>query len=229
MAIWLPRVAIFSLLALLLGLSITSKQFLANDNNYPIHHVQIYGVRHLDRLQIQLLLLPLVSHGFFTLNLPLIRDRVQQFSWVENVNIKRSWPDTIKIMIYERSALALWNNNSLLSSTGKIFFADDMSTSKDLPEFIGPNDASNTMLAVFNKFSALLSTQQLHIQQLRMSPDELYQLTLSNGIILKLGHSNILAHLKRFLRFYPQLKKQQAAIEYIDLRYNNGMAIKWKH
>jgi cell division protein FtsQ len=45
---------------------------------------------------------------------------------------------------------------------------------------------------------------------------------------LKLGRENVIERLLRFKRVYPKLKAMKTqAINSIDLRYTNGMAVAW--
>jgi cell division septal protein FtsQ len=49
---------------------------------------------------------------------------------------------------------------------------------------------------------------------------------LDNGTVLELGRSDAIARLQRYIRAYHQLATLQAANSHIDLRYQNGLAVR---
>ena len=51
----------------------------------------------------------------------------------------------------------------------------------------------------------------------------------ANEIEVVLGRENVLERLQRLTKIYPgALAKRSAEIKSIDLRYTNGMAVRWK-
>jgi cell division protein FtsQ len=55
-----------------------------------------------------------------------------------------------------------------------------------------------------------------------------WQLTLSNGIELKLGREDTLKRVQRFIDLYPSISKHKPeAIEQVDLRYDTGLAVRF--
>ncbi|HSW71307.1 MAG TPA: cell division protein FtsQ/DivIB, partial [Gammaproteobacteria bacterium] len=98
-----------------------------------------------------------------------------------------------------------------------------------LPYFIGPDGTQGTMLQFFNDFNRELLPLHAKITSLELTPYQLWHLTLDNGIRLHLGHKNILTHLSQFVKVYPKIIGNKVKdVEYVDLRYPNGMAVKWK-
>jgi cell division protein FtsQ len=46
---------------------------------------------------------------------------------------------------------------------------------------------------------------------------------------VRVGRKQVVARAKRLARVYPKvLKRKEAAIKAIDLRYTNGFAVQWK-
>lgn len=194
-----------------------------------IKAVKVYGVKHINHDQLQTLLLPCVSTGFFGVNLELIIDKLKQFAWVEHVSVTRVWPATIEIFVHEHVPVALWNKkNILLSKNGSLFAVENSSEFDDLPIFTGPDGTQNQMLAYFKKLQALLKLCNLTIKQFKMNADAMLEIKCSNGIELRVGHKNIFKRLNHFIKVYPKIMNRAINIEYIDLRYSNGMAIKFK-
>ena len=58
-----------------------------------------------------------------------------------------------------------------------------------------------------------------------------WQLILNDGVTLDLGRENRVERIQRFMDAYPQIKinkKKNQQVDYIDLRYDTGLAVGWK-
>lgn len=141
--VWAVKVLCFAvflfLLTYLYGQIKTQKYF-------PISHVSVVGVQHADSLEIQHLLTPLVNKGFFSLDVALIRERLLQQAWIADATVQKTWPDQVLIHVIEKTPIAIWNANSLLSSTGEIFQPNANSYPANIPQFSGPPSRINTLL-----------------------------------------------------------------------------------
>lgn len=227
---WLGKL-LFKLLLIsgFFALSFEAYQKLHETRYFPVQFVHVYGAQHVDHKELQNLLKPLVAHNFFSVDMELIKGRLHQFSWVEDITIKRIWPDRVDIIITEHQPIAHWHDGSLLSASGDLFSQGEYAPSADLPRFIGPDGMQGTMLQFFNDFNRELAPLHAKITTLELTPYQMWQLTLNNGICLRLGHKNILTHLSQFVKVYPKIIGDKAKdVEYVDLRYPNGMAVKWK-
>ena len=196
---------------------------------FPIKTVRVYGVNRIDREEIKNLLLPLVSRGFFTVDVAHIKDQLSQIPWVADIFVKRYWPDQVEVTIIEKNAVARWNDTSLLSATGEIFSPQAMSSSDKLPKMIGPLGKQIMMLKVLNDINRLLVPIQVNIAILELGPYSTWKAVLDNGIVLQIGHKEILTRLYHFVKVYPKMIGMHAKdVEYVDLRYPNGVAVQWK-
>lgn len=218
---------------LFLGMIVLSSIFAINQfkssRYFPIKTVKVYGVNHVDEHEAQDLLEPLVSHGFFNVNIEYIRDRMLQFPWVSDIFVRRTWPDQLEITIVEKRALASWNNETLLSEGGEIFSPKFDTFPNHLAAFVGPEGKQIIMLQYFNQMNRLLAPLHAKISYLELTPYFSWKMKLDNGITLQIGHKDILTRLDHFVKVYPKIVGDRALdVDYIDLRYPNGMAVKWK-
>lgn len=196
---------------------------------FPIKEVKVYGAHYADRELLQKLIEPLVNEGFFRVDIVLIKERLQQSPWVNNVFVQRIWPEQILITIEERIPVAIWNKNSLLSSTGELFMPDSANFPEDLPEFVGPEGRQIQIMEYYKKMNSVLMPLHFKISRLEMLPKQSWTLTFDNGIKLNVGYKDVLTRLGHFVKVYPKIVGERAVdVDYVDLRYPNGLAVKWK-
>ena len=85
------------------------------------------------------------------------------------------------------------------------------------------------MLKYFVNINRILAPLHAKISYLELTPYMTWKLKLENGMTLKVGHNDILTRMTHFVKVYPKIVGERAEnIDYIDLRYPNGMAVKWK-
>src|SRR5210317_1705296 len=97
---WLkPMLALVTLAASAGGLAMLL-EWMNNPREWPVKSVHIEGgFRHLQRADIQNEVAPLASDGFFAMNVAMIQQRIQQLPWVEQVSVRRVWPDQLTIQV----------------------------------------------------------------------------------------------------------------------------------
>jgi cell division protein FtsQ len=222
-----------TLKVMLLGSVILSGIYIFNhfelSRYFPIKTVRIYGANRVDHQEVQELIKPLVQRGYFTVQVDYIRDSLLQIPWVSGINVRRQWPDSIDVTIVEKNALARWNDTNLLSDAGELFSPKQETYPADLPHFIGPAGQQIVMLKYFEDMNRLLAPLHVKISYLELTPYLTWKLALDNGIMLQIGHKDILTRLDHFVKVYPKIVRDRAKdVDYIDLRYSNGVAVRWK-
>lgn len=207
---------------------LASNRFSLSDY-FPIKTVRVYGLNRLNQQDVHNALLPLVERGFFTINVDRIRDRLKQLPWVSDLFVRRVWPDQIVINLSEKNPVARWNETTLLSENGELFSPSEESFPADLPKFSGPDGQQIFMLRNFVDMNRLLLPLHAKISYLELTPFLTWKLTLDNGITMQIGHKDILTRLDQFVKVYAKIVGMRAKdVDYIDLRYSNGIAVRWK-
>jgi cell division protein FtsQ len=100
-----------------------------------------------------------------------------------------------------------------------------------LPQFAGPGGSAAELTRRYAEFRQALAPLELEPRQVLLSPRYAWQLRLSNGLTLELGRDQlrepVLERLARFVTFYPQtLGSLNRRLDYVDLRYPNGFALR---
>ncbi len=225
---WMLRIKIFSFVLLFL-LCLFSVNKIKESNQFPIQHVKVYGVKHLDPLEMQSMLASLVTKGFFTVDVDLIKERILQMPWVADVSVRRVWPNQIVIEVTEHNPIARWNETSLLSASGEIFNPEVSTIPTNLPHFLGPEGDQIRMLTFYSKINHLLRPLHLKIAQLELTPYFAWNMEFTDGMKVHLGYKDVLTRINHFVKVYPKVVGERATdIDYVDLRYPNGLAVRWK-
>jgi cell division protein FtsQ len=137
----------------------------------------------------------------------------------------------LKIYVVDQTPIAIWNGDFLINQYGKAFQADTTRLNTGLPTFFGPEGSEHIALENFDNLSKLLKFSELSIDELLLTERHSWQLTLNNGVMLNLGRENKIERVQRFMDVYPQIiktKKENQQVDYVDLRYDTGLAVGWK-
>lgn len=221
-------IKIVSMAAILISACFAINQFNLSDY-FPIKTVRVYGLTRVSPQEIKNTLLPLLDRGFFVINVEYIKDRLLQIPWTGDIFVRRVWPDKIEITVVEKSPAAKWNGQSLLSTGGELFTPKKNTIPADLPELIGPDGKQVFMLQYLKDMKSLLVPLNAKIARLELTPYLSWKLILDNGMTLQMGHKDVLTRLSQFVKVYPKIIKGSASdVEYVDLRYPNGIAVQWK-
>lgn len=225
---WKLTGKIICFIAFLFFISFIFNQF-RTVNYFPIKEVKIAGINHIERQEIKQSLLPLVNKGFFIVDVALIKERLMQFSWVADASVRRIWPNKIYIQVQEKLPLARWNKTSLLTTSGEIFTPARETHPTGLPQFIGPEGEHVQMLNYYIRIHDILTPLHFQIAQLELTPSWSWNLTLTNGMKLNMGYKDSLTRISHFVKVYPKIVGDRASeVAYVDLRYPNGLAVRWK-
>lgn len=217
-------------LVLLLSVLVWSWLKLTAPSTLPIRRVKITGVyQHIDRQALQNTVVPLLNQGFFGIDVSAIQERLQQLAWVNQVDIKRVWPDSLVIHVTEQKALARWNDGALLNPQGDVFTPGKYSVDPALPHLWGPVHQQGLALQTYLQLRNVLQPLGVDIRELELTPRQAWRLVLNNSMTVLLGQEQMQERLLRFVKIYPRVVGDHAAdIAYVDLRYPHGMAVNWK-
>ena len=220
-----------------------SEVFMEQEHS-PVNSIVITGEMPYTQREEVLAALDDVDLGnFFKVNVNDIQAQVSALPWVYSVAVRKQWPNEVKIYVVDQTPVALWNGDFLLNQFGKAFQAEKSALKAPLPSFFGPEGSELIALENFSDLNGLLAYRDLRIDELILSERFSWQLTLTNGIRLNLGREERVKRVQRFMDVYPLInthiaeqekqnnksKKQlKQAVDYIDLRYDTGLAVGWK-
>ncbi len=229
--IWHPKL-ITGLSVLLVGLFVYKNTDL--NQLLPVQSVKIEGeFVYLDKNRLREQTIPVVSGGFFNVDLQAIRKVLINLPWVEDVSVRRMWPDKLLVRVIEKKPVVLWGKKGVISARGELFEPVNKPELK-LPHLSGPDGLHKSMLQELARMQAWLIESGLYIERIDLNARRSWTLTMTSGMELRLGRKQMHERLNRFVSVYKEtlevemLKKTGREIKHIDMRYTNGLAVAWK-
>ncbi|UDM50872.1 cell division protein FtsQ/DivIB [Cupriavidus sp. MP-37] len=231
--------AVVALMALAAGLL-----WLAQRPVFAITHVEIGpmdggALRHVNAPSVRASALGKLAGNFFTLDLNAARQAFESVPWVRRASVRREWPNGLAVEVEEHEALGTWgapDSGRLINTYGEIFVANTAEAEEDaqLLALDGPPDSEGDViekLEVMRQWFKPLKAEPLAVA---LSGRYAWRARLSNGMEVELGREQndedrtaMDQRVRRFVAAWPQVTQQWGSqIEYADLRYPNGFAIR---
>jgi cell division protein FtsQ len=207
-----------------------SAKYLFIKFNTPINNVSVIGVfSNIEKKEIENLIIPLVSDGeILTIDLVEIASLLETHPWIEKSFIRRKWPSGIEVRVIEEVPLARWGDKNFLNSRGEILEINN-SNLGHLPLLKGVKNSERLLMKTYREIVLLLQPANLKIIELRYDDRGIWRLALSNGLEILIGRDHIVEKIRRFLIIWmATLKNNSSDVDSVDIRYDNGIAVRWK-
>lgn len=197
---------------------------------FPVQNVTVKGsFVQLEPQQIYALVNDMAAGDFFEVPVEKIRATVQSMPWVNRVSVRRQWPDTVVIWVQEQKAVAHWNDDAMLNADGEIFHPQKDRVALDLPRLRGHRNSERLVLEKYRLFQQELAVIGQGADQLLLDERRAWSLTLDNGVVLSMGRYADADRVQRYVQYYEKLFADQSGrIRELDLRYSNGISVRWK-
>lgn len=219
-------VLLFSLLSVLLALAFGADWLLRTDH-FPVRNVRFEGeFKHVTQQELQTAVMNVVRGNFFLLNLEAVKARVESLPWVYRASVRRQWPQDVHVQFTEQQLAARWGDSAFLNQAGDVVRVTMNDASVEFPQLEGPEGAGAEVLEHYKKLGQILAVVGLKLEQIMLTPRRVWRLKLDDGMTIVLDRDQPEYKLERFARVYAQsLKRQNAKITQVDLRYANGFAV----
>jgi len=225
------RLPVKSLLPIIVLLLVIGSWFKLRDpQSFPITTVRIEGnLQHVDRDALRQVTEPYVNSGFFSVDVTRLKQQLLDIPWIVRVSITRLWPQTLVVNVIEQQPVARWNQDQLINAQGQLFSPQSQSFPEGIPQLQGPPGLQDMVLQIYGQMSDILHHLGLQISSLQLTERRAWRLRLDNGMELFLGRVNAFERLQRFVSVYNQVFGSRGTdVASVDLRYTNGMAVRWK-
>jgi len=161
---------------------------------------------------------------FFSVDLAAARAAFERLPWVRAATVRRQWPDRLEVALEEHAPVARWGSNGLVNTRGEVFQA---AFDGVLPVFSGPEGSAKEIAIQYEYFRTGLAAIGRAPVDIQVSARRAWRLRLDDGMVLELGREHVEARLARFVAAYRYtIEPLKRRIEYVDLRYANGFAVR---
>ncbi len=186
-----------------------------------------------------------LSGNFFSLRLDDVRALIESVPWVRRAQVRREWPDSLRVQIEEHQPLALWNDDRMINTWGEVFAANqsDLPEEDSLPQLNGPDNAERLVVQRYAEIARWFAPLGLSVEEVTLSPRYAWDVRLSSGLQLNLGRDPaaeaadphgrpgalpFAARIERFVQSWPAIAQrlEGRAMLSADLRYPNGYALR---
>ncbi len=196
--------------------------------NLPVESVSIAGTfQQVSKKEVEEIIEPKISGGYLTVDLGKIKADLEALPWVYRATIKRQWPQSIEVWIYEQKPLTHWRERSFLNDKGEVFTPNE-EIALSLPRLYGPLGSHLEVLHRYQKVNEQLKPYRMSVDDYQIDKKGAQRIVLNNDIEIRFGSGDIEGKLRRFLKIYRvELANRISDISRIDLRYTNGLAVQW--
>ena len=224
-----PILVCFAVSLFLLG-SYQGVALLREKVDLPVKSVAIYGgFQYVSKQEIAKQIEPYTHDSYLTTDLEAIKKELEAQPWISQAGVKRQWPDQLAVWVIEEQPIARWGKTGFINLDGKLFKPQKMIEISGLPYLQGPDENIEEVLQDFRNYAALLKPLGLSVESLVMDRKGAKTLLLADGMELVLGVGDSDEKFSRFLAVYQsQLASRVDEISRVDMRYTNGLAVRWR-
>ena len=209
----------------LIGLQIN--HWFEDPANLPIRIVRIDGqLEYLKKTDLQETVAPVVTGGYFNIDLHAISHKARQLAWVDAVSVKRIWPDTVVMNITERQAIARWGEKQLVTARGEVFLPPGQMP-EGLPLIDGPKAMAAQMVKMFDKEKQRFSVLKLTLKELHLNKRGAWSMQFSQGMKVALGRTGLEERIQRLADNYSAIEARGKPLS-VDMRYRHGIAVMYE-
>lgn len=181
-------------------------------------------LKHVTRDQIEDVVRRELKGNFVTINLAATRAAFERLPWVRQVNVRRHWPARLDVALEEHVPFARWGADAIVNTQGEVFQAAYDGT---LPVFIGPDGTAREIAIQFLYFRRSLGAIGETPVEVQVTARRAWQVKLASGMTLALGRERVEERLARFVTVHDRtLGQLNRRVDYVDLRYANGFAVR---
>jgi len=227
------RSGLFALLGaavVLLGAGAYAYDYLAQPGRLPLRVVEINGdFQQLAPQQVEQTVMESIDGGFFSCDMQRLRGAVLAMPWVEDVSIRRVWPDKLRMAVTEQVPLARWGKDALINVSGQVFRPGALEGFAGLVRLQGPQGSELRVVEFFQAAVPAARMRGLQVSEVELDDRRHWWIRFDDGLTVSLGRENSDYRLAQFFRVYPSLTVDPARRpERVDMRYAHGFAVRWR-
>lgn len=221
-------------LVLLAGLGLLADR-LMDPAAFRIHELSVEGeFNHLEPEALEQRVAPTVDANFFAIDLGRVERAAESLDWVQRARVRRVWPDGLHVTVEEHTLVARWGNDAWLNDNGDVVEIADVGN-PDMLRLSGPEGSAGHVLRRAREWSAGLADAGLELKALTLNERRAWYAVVARGgsgtiFSVALGRDGVPLRFERFVKAFRALPAEKVdAVDHVDARYPNGIALRLKH
>jgi cell division protein FtsQ len=214
------------------ALSLLVTDHLYRPDTFKIDQLKIIGqFRYIEARAIEAAVIDRASGNFFSLDLDDIKAKAEELAWVESVDVRRQWPDTLVLSVREHLPAMRWGKDKWISTAGVVIELPESIEASGVITLLGSESQAKRILLQATRWKKELLEQGLEVRGVSLSESEAWTIRLyyqgyDAEFDLLLGHEQVAKRLERFeLLFNRQFKFSERPLKRVDARYPDGLAV----
>jgi cell division protein FtsQ len=164
---------------------------------------------------------------WFDVDVESVENSLYAIKGVDYALVKKVWPSTLVIYLFDRKPIAYWNNNQILLENMDIITPEVFSFNCNLPYLESTDiEGRDYIFETYQNLNDIVKSNSLSILKVTYKGNQ-FKLLLSNDTQVILGSSKLQSRLELFLESYKKVKNYKS-VEYFDMRYSDGFTVKYK-
>jgi cell division protein FtsQ len=219
---WFSRLLLMVMVLAVVGVAVREGL-----RRWPVTDIEVIGrLSVLNPLDLASQLLWVKDENFFSLDVFEVYRQLQGLPLVASVAVRKRWPATLQILVYEDLPVAIWNDHQILTASGKLSAIPAGFDGSSLMKLYGADPVQSDSVRIFRRLQQALGNYGVQVTSMEVNAVRSVDATLSNGWIVRFGRQYFDERLQRLTRLLTTFDGQQ--IHQVDLRYGKGAAIRWQ-
>jgi len=219
---------LLALMGILLQLGYSSWQ-----QTWPVKNILLEGNYHyLNKQELVALVNDKSSGGMLSIDLQKLQADAKLLDWIDRVEIRKVWPDTLLFLVQEHQPVVRIDELILTQKGTLIEKNKPHAGLSELPHITTSQHATigeQNYPQIWQEFKQIrrkLELLELNVERLEIDQLRNWRLLANSGVLVNLGRKERLSRVDKLVLVYSDIA-DKTAIESIDLRYHNGLAVKW--
>ncbi|WP_395166654.1 cell division protein FtsQ/DivIB [Francisella salimarina] len=203
--------------------------FIASKTDKKISRVDVVsndGLVYISKQDLINKIIGLNDKEWFDLNIDTIEKYFYDMKGVDYTLVKKVWPSTLVVYVYDHKPVAYWNNNQILLDNMDIITPVVFNYDQNLPYIDSNDDASKDYIyETLQELNKVAENNNMQIVKISYRGNQ-FSVLLTDDIEVVLGSIKLKKRLNLFFKSYKDVKNYKS-VKYFDMRYSDGFAVKY--
>tara|TARA_X000000368_G_C22987026_1_gene692627 strand:+ start:102 stop:770 length:669 start_codon:yes stop_codon:yes gene_type:complete len=148
-------------------------------------------------------------------------------SWVKQLRVKTTHPETVKIDVKEYQPIAVLNEEFYLTQDGNLINPGKVNIKLEIVSLKGPSQEKENLLKVSHQVQYQLNRLSKRISIIQLSSDDTLRITTNDELVIVMNFRNFRDQLDRLEKFisFELISGKIDFIKQMDLRYKKGISV----